>query len=404
MLVRGRSAGRVVAVVLVIVIGCDRDIPEPVTDDDRQPAPDGLDRVDVSVLIPVRNEGEHIAATVAAMRAQRYPGTIELLFADGRSEDDTVAQLERFALEDPRIRVFDNPRVRTPSGLNVCLRHARGRYVARMDAHTFYPEDYVSLGVERLRRGGTTWVSGPAIPQPVGRVSRAVALALQSRVGQGGSRKWRGGEEAAAPEVELDTGVFAGVWERDVVLAFGGWDERWPANQDAEMAGRFMAAGHRLVMLPAMGARYVPRDRLRGLWRQYWGYGHYRVQTSNRHPDSMRRSLLATPGLVVTAAAAVIAPRPLRRAARALLALYAGALVHAAAGAARRGEPVEDAALIPVVLATMHSGHGVGVLHGMARFGPPWAALRRVTGLDRLLPAAPVTEPEQVHAPSLGES
>jgi GT2 family glycosyltransferase len=370
-----------------------------VTADDRQP-PAAPAHVDVSVLIPVRNEGAHIAATVAAMRAQQYPGAIELLFADGRSEDDTKAQLEAFAREDPRIRVFDNPRMRTPSGLNVCLRHARGTYVARMDAHTFYPPDYLALGVERLRRGGTTWVSGAAIPQPVGRVSRAVALALQSRVGQGGSRKWQGAEDAGAPEVELDTGVFAGVWEREVVLGFGGWDERWPANQDAEMAGRFMAAGHRLVMLPGMGARYVPRDRLEGLWRQYWGYGHYRVQTSNRHPDSMRRSLLATPVLVLTAVGAVAAPRPLRGATRAVLAVYAGLLAHAAVEAARRGAPPQDAALIPVVLATMHSGHGVGVLQGMWRFGPPWAALARVSGLAGVLPPLEGTG-GPVHAPSL---
>ena len=383
----------------VIVIGCDRANPEPLIADDRQPPADTA-RVDVSVLIPVRNEGEHIAETVEAMRAQRFPGTFELLFADGRSEDDTRAQLEAFAREDPRIRVFDNPRMRTPNWLNVCLRHARGTYVARMDAHTYYPPEYLALGVERLRRGGTTWVSGAAIPQPVGRVSRAVALALQSRVGQGGSRKWLGAEAADAPEVELDTGVFAGVWEREVVLEFGGWDERWPANQDAEMAGRFMAAGHRLVMLPGMGARYVPRDRLKGLWRQYWGYGHYRVQTSNRHPDSMRRSLLASPGLVLTAAAALAAPRPLRGLARAALLVYAGLLTHAAADAVRRGEPLEDAALIPVVLATMHSGHGVGVLQGMWRFGPPWAALARISGLAGVLPPLE-GKGGPVYAPSL---
>jgi hypothetical protein len=371
------------------------------TYDDRQPDADAPAHVDVSVLIPVRNEGEHIAATVAAMRAQRFSGTFELLFADGRSEDDTRAQLEAFAREDPRIRVFDNPRMRTPSGLNVCLRHARGTYVARMDAHTFYPPDYLALGVERLRRGGTSWVSGAAIPQPVGRVSRAVALALQARVGQGGSRKWQGAEDAGAPEVELDTGVFAGVWEREVVLGFGGWDERWPANQDAEMAGRFMAAGHRLVMLPGMGARYVPRDRLKGLWRQYWGYGYYRVQTSNRHPASMRRSLLATPVLVLTATAAVIAPRPLRTAAQGVLVVYCGLLAEAAAGAARRGEPLEDAAMVPVALATMHGGHGVGVLQGMWRFGPPWAALARAAGLGALVPSRRAEDEEPVYAPSL---
>ena len=47
------------------------------------------DRVDISVLVPVLNEERHIRATVAAMQAQRFDGTIELLFADGGSEDGT---------------------------------------------------------------------------------------------------------------------------------------------------------------------------------------------------------------------------------------------------------------------------------------------------------------------------
>ena len=371
-----------------------------IDDDERQP---GAQRasVDVSVLVPVRNESAHIESSVAAMCAQRFSGTVEFLFADGGSEDDTRETLERLAIHDQRIVVLDNPRRITPSGLNVCLRHARGQYVARMDAHTYYPPDYLARGVARLRQGGTEWVSGPAVPLPVGRVSRAVALALQTWIGQGGSRKWRAATDAEAPERELDTGVFGGVWLRSTVLRFGGWDERWPANQDAEMAGRFLATGCRLIMVPAMGARYVPRDNLAGLARQYWGYGHYRVQTSNRHPDSMRRSLLVPPLLVLTAAAAAAAPRRVRGPARAGIVLYLAALAQAAAATARR-EDVRDAALMPLVLATMHTGHGVGVLRGFMRFGLPWAALLRIVGLDRLRSAIrDAPDRDEVFAPSL---
>ncbi len=139
---------------------------------------------------PGPERGTHIRETVAAMQAQRYAGTFELLFADGGSEDRTRAILEELAAEDPRIRVLENPRRGTPSGLNVCLREARGEFVARMDAHTYYADRYLAAGVERLRRGDTDWVSGPAVPRPTGAVSRAVARALSSWLGRGGSRKW----------------------------------------------------------------------------------------------------------------------------------------------------------------------------------------------------------------------
>src|SRR5919205_32098 len=156
-------------------------------------------RVDASVLIPVLNEERYIRETVAAMQAQQFGGSVEFLFMDGRSEDRTKAILEELAEEDPRIRVFDNPGRSSTAGLNVGLRNARGDYIVRMDAHTFYPEDYIARGVERLRRGDVVWVAGPQVPYGVDRWSRRVALALGSWFGTGGSARWGAGE-GARPE------------------------------------------------------------------------------------------------------------------------------------------------------------------------------------------------------------
>src|ERR671926_573301 len=156
-------------------------------------------RVDASVLIPVLNEERYIRETVAAMQAQRFDGSVEFLFMDGRSEDRTKEILEQLAGEDPRIRVFDNPGRTSTAGLNVGLRHARGDYVVRMDAHTFYPQDYIARGVERLRRGDVVWVAGPQVPYGVGKWSRRVALALGSWFGTGGSARW-GADNGSQPE------------------------------------------------------------------------------------------------------------------------------------------------------------------------------------------------------------
>jgi glycosyltransferase involved in cell wall biosynthesis len=328
--------------------------------------------VDASVLVPVLNEAASIAATVRAMTAQRFDGRVEFLFADGGSSDDTVAQLAGLARADPRIRMFDNPRGGTASGLNVCLREARGTFVARMDAHTHYGDDYLALGVARLRRGGTRWVAGPQVPEGRGRVSRGVTAALQTRLGRGASKKWGSGGPGG-DEYDLDTGVFGGVWRRADVLAYGGWDEGWPRNQDSEMASRFLRNGERIVCVPAMGARYEPRDSLRGLWRQYEDYGSYRAKTALRHPTSLRRSALLPPVLVLDALAAVAAPhRSLRRGARAGVALYALALGASASSAGAGAVPA---------LVTMHAAHGVGFLRGVRRWGMPWAALAQAAGI-----------------------
>jgi succinoglycan biosynthesis protein ExoA len=286
------------------------------------------------------------------------------------------------------------------SGLNVALGHARGRWALRMDAHTVYPDDYARQGVARLARGGTRWVSGPQIPTGHGPVSRAVALALSGAIGRGGSRKWGATGARDDGEFELDTGVFAGVWERATLLEYGGWDERWPRNSDSEMAARFLERGERLVCVPAMGAQYVPRDRLGALWHQYLGYGEFRALTSRHHPGSMRASHLLAPAIVITTAAAVAAPRPLRRLARLGAGVYAATLLAAGARSSTAAESRLDAPLVPVVLAVMHFAHGAGQMIGWAKYGPPIAALAKLSGLDAVAGSGePGQEP--VHAPSL---
>ncbi|HET7047677.1 MAG TPA: glycosyltransferase [Solirubrobacteraceae bacterium] len=350
--------------------------------------------------MPVLNEERHIEASVDAMRRQRFDGSMEFLVIDGGSADRTLEILRELAAEDPRIRILSNPLRTTPSGLNVGLAHARGRWVARMDAHTAYPADYVALGVKRLADGDTRWVSGPPIATGNGPVSRAVALALRTRLGRGGSRKWASDRDSEAREYDLDSGVFAGVWARETLLTYGGWDERWARNQDSEMAGRFLERDERLVCLPAMASEYTPRNSVASLWRQYLEYGDYREWTAVRHPHTMRRSHLLAPALVVTAAAAVIGPRPARRAARAGLVVYAAALAAAGATALRDADDPGAAALVPVALAAMHFGHGAGMLRGVARHGVPAAAVARALGLEGVATRFD-PEPMPVFAPSL---
>jgi succinoglycan biosynthesis protein ExoA len=343
----------------------------------REPAEAVATGIDVSVLIPVLDEVQHIRDTAASMRAQDFAGEVEFLFIDGGSTDGTQEVLEELASDDERMRVLANPDRHIPPALNTGLRHARGRYVARMDAHTHYRPDYLRRGVERLRRGDVSWVSGAALPFGTGRWSRRVALALGTWLGVGSA----GFRREAAEEFDSDTG-FTGLWRRETLLRYGGWDEDSLVNEDAELAARMRKGGERIVCLPEMAARYVPRDSLGALARQYWRYGQFRARTSRLHPESLRRANLLPPGLAVALLVAPVAPRPVSRAARAGLATYALALVAAAVAGARRGSAT-DAATLPVVLCVMHLSWGLGFLVGSVRFGLPLAALARALGFGR---------------------
>jgi succinoglycan biosynthesis protein ExoA len=331
--------------------------------------------VDVSVLIPVYNEESHLERAAAAMLQQTFEGRVEYIFVDGRSTDRSREILDDLARRSPHVKVLDNPARRTPNALNIALGHARGEFVARMDAHTYYPPDYLRIGVERLHQGGAVNVSGPQIATPAGGWSRGVALALNTTFGTGGA-SFRYNRDS---EFEVDTG-FAGVWYRRTLIEQGGWDEDWPVDEDFELATRLRNDGGVLVCVPAMAAAYIPRDTLKGLAKQYWRYGYYRTKTALRHPLSMRRSHALPPALALTAVFAVAAPHSVRLTARLGLSAWTAGTVRACVRARREGASAADAARMAIVFAVMHFTYGYGFLFGCLRMGLPLAALRGLLG------------------------
>ena len=338
----------------------------------------------VSVLIPVYNEEKHLERAANAMLSQRFDETVEFLFVDGRSSDRSLQILASLAERDARVRVLDNPARGTTAALNVGLQHARGEIVCRMDAHTYFPPDYLAVGVQRLSRGDVANVSGPALATGAGGWSDAVALALNSSFGTGGAPF----RHTRPEEFEVDTG-FAGVWRRQTLLAAGGWDEAWVADEDFELASRLRASGGKLICVPGMAASYIPRDTLLGLARQYWRYGYYRPMTARRHPLSMRRSHAAPPALVLAAATAIIGPRVARLAGRGGVGAWLLATLLVSVRAARGATRKRDAVRLPLVLGVMHFSYGLAFLAGCIRMGPP---LRAIGGLVRSPPTR--AEPE----------
>lgn len=319
----------------------------------------------VSVVVPVLDEAAHIDAVAESVTAQDYAGPIEFIFVDNGSTDGTRDRLAQIAENDQRVRVIDNPERGIPRTLNAGLAAATGEIFVRMDAHSHYADDYVSIGVTLVESGEADWAAGPALAHGDGAWSRWTATALSSPLGVGGADFRR-----STQMMPSDT-AFGGVVRRDTLLDLGGWDERWVVNEDAELATRAIAADVRIMLVPAMAADYVPRDDPAALAKQYWRYGFWRARTSVEHPQSMRPSHVLPPAVVV---ALVLALKVLP----ARLAAVAWALALAGESARRSGgNPIGFAKLFSS-FAIMHIAWGAGNIAGFARFGSPLPALRHV--------------------------
>lgn len=87
----------------------------------------------ISVILPVRNGGVHLAEAVASVLAQTLDD-FELLLIDDGSTDGAVDNLPDALASDPRLVKLANPGRGLVAALNFGLARARAPFVARMDA------------------------------------------------------------------------------------------------------------------------------------------------------------------------------------------------------------------------------------------------------------------------------
>jgi len=85
----------------------------------------------ISILLPVLNGQDHVAAAIRSLLHQSC-GDFELIVLDDGSSDGTVNIVKGF--QDPRVRlILNGSRMGVARTLNRGLELARGRYIARMD-------------------------------------------------------------------------------------------------------------------------------------------------------------------------------------------------------------------------------------------------------------------------------
>jgi glycosyltransferase involved in cell wall biosynthesis len=88
----------------------------------------------VSVVMAAFNAARFVEAALASVSAQTLPD-LEVLVSDDGSTDDTAARVEAAARRDPRIRLLRMGRNGgQAAALNAAIDHARGRYLAVLDA------------------------------------------------------------------------------------------------------------------------------------------------------------------------------------------------------------------------------------------------------------------------------
>ena len=318
----------------------------------------------VSIAIPCRNEAPYIGDCLASVLAGDYPrDRLELLVADGRSDDGTREILFRYAAEHPCITVLDNPQLSTPAALNLAIRSASGSVVIRMDAHVLYPPDYVRRLVEALEETGADNVGGvlDTVPADDTPTARAIALGLSHPFGVGNSHFRIGTRERR----EVDTVPF-GCYRRETFDRIGLFDEELIRNQDDEFNFRLIARGGRVLLLPDVTCRYFARRSLGQVARMYYQYGYFKPLVARKVGRVMTARQLAPSILITTllGSAAFSMWVPGAAAAFTSITTIYTVFVLACSAAAAGADPRCGLALV-AVFPTLHFSYGFGFLRGI---------------------------------------
>lgn len=324
----------------------------------------------VSVIIPVRNEEEHIRELLRDLLAQDYPADCyEIIVADGNSTDRTRKIVEDCAARArPRIRYVHNPKELSSAGRNLGVLNSHGDVVLFIDGHCRVPNTNLFRSVvTAFERTGADCLCRP---QPLNMAGNTwfqdiVAHARASFVGHG-----------------LDSTIYfsncdgfvdptssGAIYKRSVFERVGLYDEQFDACEDVEFNHRVRRAGLSSYLSSRLAIQYRPRSNLCALFKQLFRYGRGRFRLIRKHRDALSYSQLVPAGFVLWLLLAGLLSVASRYAAIALavtVGVYMGVLLLAGAGLAlRRG--FLHFFVAPAVYATIHIGLGCGFWTEMCR-------------------------------------
>ena len=321
----------------------------------------------VSVIVPCLNEAPYVRSFLTGLRRQSLsPGIeLEVILADGGSEDGTREVLREYASRHSQIRLLDNPRRIVSTGLNRAIQAATGSIIIRMDVHTRYASDYVAQCVRALRTSSADNVGGPWAAEGTGYISEAVALVFDSWLVSGGGRA-----HSKTYEGPVDT-VYLGCWRKETFEKCGLFDESLVRSQDNELNLRIRRLGGTVWQTPRIRSWYTPRSSLKSLFKQYTQYGYWKARVIRKHrlPASPRQLV---PGAFVATLLALAGAGLVSEGGRSLLVLlsagYGLAVLLGALGAYRGPGTLRLLPVLPLVFGSIHLGYGYGFLRGFLDF------------------------------------
>jgi len=326
--------------------------------------------IEVSIIIPCRNEETYIAQCLDSLATQNYPKErLEVLVVDGESEDRTRDRVKPYIDRHPFMRLLDNPRRIIPAAMNIGIKNAKGDIIMKMDAHASYDSDYITRCAQALKKYDADNVGGvlATLPSDTTLQAKAIAYGLSHPLGVGSS-PFRKSSTVKTPR-EADTVAF-GCYKKDVFKRIGLYNEHLARSSDMELNLRLKRAGGKIMLIPDIVAYYYPARTFLAFWNHNVNDGIWATYPMRftKKPLSLRHYV---PLLFVLIVIALIVLGLLNIrfffGGVFLFLLYLLAAVTSSIAIAIKEQRAIYLLLIPIAFFIRHIGYGIGSLIGIGK-------------------------------------
>ena len=235
----------------------------------------------VSILLPVRNEVLTIKKTIESLLNQDYPSDkLELIIADGDSDDGTKKILNNFNNKYSKIIIINNSGKTMPKGFNQALILSKSEIIVMVGGHSKLPKNYISKSVKNINTFKVECSGG--ILDTIGKDywGKIIASTISSIFGVGNVsfrlRKSKSGFVKSVP---------FGCYKKSIFEKLDFLDEELIRNQDDEFNFRIIQYGGKIWQDSSLVVKYYSRSNLINLFKQYFEYGLYKVRVIQKRKE-----------------------------------------------------------------------------------------------------------------------
>lgn len=224
--------------------------------------------VEVSVIVPAYNAEKTIGACVAALRGQQFERPYEIIVVDDGSADATAAHAR-----EAGATVITTPRGRPAAARNAGIHAASGAIICCTDADCVPHLDWLSQICAPFDDSEIAACKGSYATRQRSVVARFVQLEYEDKY------------DLLRTQRDIDfIDTYSAAYRREVLLANGGFDERFDYLEDQELSFRLAERGYRMVFREAAVVDHLHSATVAAYLRKKATIGYWKAQVVRRFP------------------------------------------------------------------------------------------------------------------------